>query len=245
MLRVFKLLLVCLVALLLSAMAWQRQLMYFPTHHERSNGLTEWRHNGELFGYSRPVAAPQNVWLMTHGNGGQASDRAYAIPSFSLGDAVYILEYPGYGRRPGTPSRESINEAARQAYLLLRQRYPGRPVCVAGESLGSGPASFLATVTPPPDKLVLIAPFDKLHRVGQYHYPFLPVRLLLADDWDNVKTLRGYRGPVEIFGARADEVIPVRFARALAESRPGTVFHEVDGGHNDWATPGRVSIRNP
>lgn len=245
MFRLLKLLAVCLVALLLSAMAWQRQLLYFPTHHERSNGLIEWRHEGELLGFSRQAATPRNVWLMTHGNGGQASDRAYAIPSFAAADAVYILEYPGYGRRPGTPSRESINEAARQAYLLLRLQYPKRPVCVVGESLGSGPASFLATVKPPPDKIVLIAPFDKLYRVGQHHYPFLPVRLLLADDWDNVKTLKGYRGPVEIFGARDDEVIPVRFARALAESRPGTAFNEIEGGHNDWATPGRVSIRNP
>ncbi len=243
--RLLKLLLVCLAALVLSAMAWQRQLLYFPTHHDRDNGLIPWRDKGELIGFSRPVTTPVNVWLMTHGNGGQASDRAYAIPSFSSTDAVYILEYPGYGRRQGTPSKSSINEAAKRAYLLLRQQYPDRPVCVVGESLGSGPASFLATVAPPPDKIVLIAPFDKLHRVGQYHYRFLPVRLLLADDWDNVKSLGGYQAKVEIFGAKDDEVIPARFARSLAESRAQTVFHEIPGGHNDWATPGRVSIRNP
>ena len=238
------LLLVCLAPLVLSGAAC-RQLLYFPTHHSRDNGLSEWRYQGETIGFMRPVENPGNVWLMTHGNGGQASDRAYAIPSFSRDDAVYILEYPGYGQRRGSPSRDAFDRAAKQAYLLLRKMYPTTPVCVVGESIGSGPASYLATVQPPPDKIVLVVPFDKLHRVGQYHYPFLPVRLLLSDDWDNVAALKGYRGKVEIFGASHDEVIPIPFARALAESRPATVFHEIDGGHNDWATPGRVRIRNP
>lgn len=243
--RIIILPLLCTVLLVLSGATWQRQLLYFPTHHSRDNGLTQWRHQGELIGFARTVRSARNVWLMLHGNGGQASDRAYAIRSFAAEDAVYILEYPGYGQRPGSPSRKSIDAAAKQAYLLLREKYPATPVCVVGESLGSGAASVLGTVQPPPDKIVLVTPFDKLHRVGQYHYPFLPVRLLIPDDWNNIKSLKGYRGPVEIYGARQDEVIPIKFARSLAESRPGTVFHEIEGGHNDWATPGRVSIRNP
>ncbi len=243
--RILILLLVCLVALVLAAAAWQRQLLYFPTHHSRNNGLSEWRHQGELIGYAREVASPGNVWLLLHGNGGQASDRVYALSSFSGLDSVFILEYPGYGRRPGTPSRKSLDEAARQAYQALRSRFPHTPVCVMGESLGSGPASVLAGQKPPPDKIVLVAPFDKLHRVGSHHYPFLPVRLLLSDDWDNVGSLRDYKGRLEIFGIRDDAVIPMKFAKALADSKPGSTFRVVEGGHNDWATPGRVAVRNP
>ncbi|MBJ6800482.1 alpha/beta hydrolase family protein [Geomonas propionica] len=245
MVRFCRLLLVCLVALVLSAATWQRQLLYFPTHHDRSNGLTPWRDQGEVIGFARIVPSPKNVWLMLHGNGGQAADRAYALPSFSGDDSVYILEYPGYGLRPGAPSKEALNQAAQQGYLLLRQQYPEKPVCVVGESIGSGPACFLAGVQPPPDKIVLVVPFDKLHRVGQHHYWFLPVRLLLPDDWDNIEAVKGYRGKVEIFGAKQDKVIPEKFAKSLAESRLGTVFREIEGGHNDWATPGRVTIRNP
>ncbi|GFO65427.1 alpha/beta hydrolase [Geomonas paludis] len=243
--RCCRLLLVCLVALVLTAATWQRQLLYFPTHHDGSNGLAPWRDQGEVIGFARTVPSPKNVWLMLHGNGGQASDRAYALPSFADEDTVYILEYPGYGQRPGSPSKEALNQAAKQGYLLLRREYPDTPVCVVGESLGSGPACSLAAVQPAPDKIVLVAPFDKLHRVAQYHYWFLPVRLLLPDNWDNIKALKGYQGRVEIFGAREDKVIPEKFAKSLAESRPGTVFREIEGGHNDWSAPGRVSIRNP
>ena len=131
--RILILLLVCLVALILMAAAWQWHLMYFPTHHDRDNGLSEWRHGGALIGFAREVAAPKNVWLMLHGNGGQASDRAYALPSFSNLDSVFILEYPGYGQRPGTPSRKTIDAAAKEAYRLLKSRFPATPLCVAGE----------------------------------------------------------------------------------------------------------------
>ena len=50
---------------------------------------------------------------------------------------------------------------------------------------------------------------------------------------------------MEIFGARDDRIIPFYHAKALADSKPGVVFHEIDGGHNDWPLDGRVSIRNP
>lgn len=245
MIRILILLLVCLVALVLVAAAWQRRLLYFPTHHTESNGLKEWRHEGELIGYSREVAAPRNVWLLTHGNAGQASDRIYALPAFASQDSVFILEYPGYGARPGTPSRKSLDAAARQGYRDLRARFPRTPVCVAGESIGSGPACVLATEQVRPDKIVLVVPFDTLLRLAMHHFPYLPVRILLADDWDNIESLKGYPGRVEIFAAKKDDIIPPAHAKALADSKPGAVLHLVDGGHNDWSTSGQVAIRNP
>ncbi len=229
------------VALLL----FQRKLLYFPTHHTETHGLTPWQINGQLVGYARLVAHPQNIWLLTHGNGGQAADRSYALPCFSPHDTVYILEYPGYGSRAGSPGKQSFDAAATQAYWWLRRTYPALPVCVAGESIGSGPAALLAQQSLPPDKIALVVPFDSLVNVAQEHYPWLPVRLLLQDRWDNSAALRGYRGQVEIFGAVDDRIIPLAHARALAASVPRAVFHVVPGGHNDWSQGGAVRLRNP
>jgi hypothetical protein len=205
--------------------------------------LSVWQHDGQIIGYARHAAAPGTVWLFLHGNAGQASDRTYALPSFSVADSVYFLEYPGYSLRPGSPSLLSINAAARQAYELLRAQFPTVPVCVAAESLGCGPAAFLATNPRPPDKIVLILPFDTLAAVAARHYPFLPVRLLLRDNWDNIAALRDYQGQLELFAARADTIIPISHARALAASKPASVFHTIDGGHNDWADGNKVKIR--
>ncbi len=234
---------VAYLALVVLCALFQRKLLYIPSHETGSNGLTEWRQGDLLIGYARLVPSPETVWLFLHGNAGQAADRTYILPSFSPRDAVYILEYPGYGSRPGSPSMVSINEAARQAYELLRGQYPGRPVCLAAESIGCGPASFLAQTPNSPEKIVLLLPFDTLANVAARHYRFLPVRWLLHDNWDNIAALMYYRGELELYGARADTIIPISHARTLAESKPASVFRVIEGDHNDWADGAKVRIR--
>ncbi|MBU1054155.1 MAG: alpha/beta hydrolase [Proteobacteria bacterium] len=223
----------------------ERMFLFFPSHNPHNNSLTPWNRNGETIGYSRMVESPKNVWLMLHGNAGQASDRLYAIPCFSDKDSIFILEYPGYGDRKGVPSKESFNHAAKEAYLFLRGTYPDIPVCVAGESIGSGPASYLATLDNKPVKLVLIVPFDKLSLVAKEHFPSFLVWLILKDNWDNIEALSNYKGAIDIFGAEADAIIPVQHAKALAASVPGSKLVIIDGGHNDWSYEGKVKIRNP
>jgi pimeloyl-ACP methyl ester carboxylesterase len=225
--------------------ALQRKALFYPSHHDRENGLERWLHDGVLIGYSRQVPEPANVWLFLHGNGGQAADRAYVLGAFSERDSVFIMEYPGYGARPGKPSRRAIDGAALEAYEMLRTRFSGKPVCVAAESIGSGPASTLAQAKVPPAKLVFIVPFDNLKSVAKDHVRYLPVSLLLAGSWDNVAALANFDGAVEVYGAENDEVIPVGHARALSASRPQAQFQLIPGGHNSWPNQRAVRIRNP
>jgi len=233
----------CLVVFL-GRSSLERRFLFYPTHRAPDSGLATWTRNGQVIGYVRQVQSPENVWLMLHGNAGQASDRSYALPSFSPNDSVYILEYPGYGNRQGAPSRRSLDRAAQEAYKLLRVTYPDLPVCVVSESIGSGPASVLSALSQPPDKFVLIVPFDKLSLVAEDHFPSFLVRLLLTDNWDNIKALSHYQGPVEIFGAESDTIIPVRHAKALAAAIARSRLTIIPGGHNDWPFGGQVRIRN-
>jgi hypothetical protein len=235
---------VLVVCSILGCSSIERKLLFYPSHHAADNGLAAWTRNGEIIGYSRPVASPSNIWLMIHGNAGQACDRAYAIASFSPNDSVFILEYPGYGNRKGTPSRKAFNKAAEEAYLFLREQNPKLPICVVAESIGSGPGSSLTKLNPPPDKLVLIVPFDKLSLVARDHFPAFVVALLLRDNWDNVESLSTYKGPVEIFAAEGDTVIAPSHAKALAAAIPSSKLTVVKGGHNDWAAQPEVRIRN-
>jgi len=222
----------------------QRKVLFFPSHNVGDNGFAHWVRDGKTIGFAREAADPRNVWLMLHGNGGQAADRAFAMFAFDPADSVYILEYPGYGQRAGKPSRRAFDKAAREGYADLRARFPGKPLCIVGESLGSGPASMLSQENPAPDKIVLVVPFDRITDVAHDHVRWLPVSLILMGTWDNIEALRGYRGPIEIFGAEQDEVIDVRHARALAESVPQAKFHLIGGGHG-WANGRDVAFRNP
>jgi pimeloyl-ACP methyl ester carboxylesterase len=234
-----------LIVGLLSVLGCQslvRRVLFYPTHDVFETSLAPWKHGEELIGYGREVPEPRHVWLMLHGNGGQAAHRTYALHAFDGRDSVYVLEYPGYGHRKGTPSRRAFDAAAKEAYAALRARFPDRRICVAGESLGSGPASVLASATPPPDKIVLVVPFDSIRSVGRHHTTWLPTSLILAGTWDNIAALRDYRGPVEIFAAERDEVIPASHARALAKSLPQARFHLIPGGHG-WANGRDVTFR--
>ena len=220
----------------------QRNLLYFPTHHAADPAMLPWTVNGETIGFHRSVPTPQTVWLMMHGNGGQAGDRTYVLPRMSAKDSLYVLEYPGYGRRDGQPSQATINAAALAAYQALRREFPATPIGVLGESIGSGPASTLASASPAPDKIILVVPFDTLANVAARHFPFLPVRLMLRDRWDNIAALRAYTGPLEIYAALDDEIINFAHAKNLGAQLPGAKFIAIKGGHNSWSASNRVKI---
>jgi hypothetical protein len=239
-----KIVLTIFITLLAVVIVFQRKILFYPSHRSETNGLAAWTIDGRLIGYARKVDNPKNVWLFIHGNAGQATDRAYALKCFSDRDSVFILEYPGYGNREGSPTKASFNSAAEEAYRGLRKAYPNIPVCVIGESIGSGPASSLTRLDEQPDKLVLVVPFDNLASVVRDHLPLIPAGLVLFDRWDNVEAIKGYSGKVEIFGAIDDLVIPIHHARTLAKSLPMAVFHEIPGDHNDWCQSGVVKIRN-
>jgi uncharacterized protein len=232
------------ILLVIGCQMVQRKVLFYPSHDTQENGFTRWEHARQVIGYARLAKDPENIWLMLHGNGGQASGRTYALPAFSERDSLYILEYPGYGARDGTPSRRSFDAAAREGYDALRAAFPGLRIGVVGESLGSGPAAMLSRATPAPDKIVFIVPFDTLKSVGAEHFPRILVSVVLASSWDNIEAMKGFSGPVEVFGAERDEVIAVAHARALAVSIPQAKFHLIPGGHG-WANQTNVTVRFP
>ncbi|WP_221029253.1 alpha/beta hydrolase [Actomonas aquatica] len=240
--RILIVVLVLYGVLLVGVAMGQRSLLYYPTHYDIEGPLGPWRVGGEAIGFAREVAAPREVWLMLHGNGGQAAQRGYVLEHVAEEAAVFVLEYPGYGDRAGKPSRESINAAAQAAWLTLRKRFPGVPMGVIGESIGTGPACELAGVAEPPDKIVLWTPYDRLVDVAKERFRWLPVGLLLRDKWDNGAALQAYGGAVEIYAAKQDEVIPIQHARRLHERVPAARWIEMEGGHNSWRWEGVLRV---
>src|SRR6266436_4987086 len=99
----------------------QRSMLFFPTHAAPSSRLTPWSDGSRTIGYCREVPNAHTVWLMMHGNAGQAADRDYVLGCMSDHDSLYVLEYPGYGLREGKPSWESLSAADLPALLLARK----------------------------------------------------------------------------------------------------------------------------
>ncbi|HEX5219374.1 MAG TPA: alpha/beta hydrolase, partial [Verrucomicrobiae bacterium] len=210
---------------------FQRRLIYVPARLSPSvaessatqNGFLPWRNQAnELIGWQMPAnGASTGVVLIVHGNAGFAGDRDYLarpIHDAAMVD-VFVLEYPGYGARAGSPSRASFIKAAEEAFALLPA---GKPRYLVAESLGAGVATHLAKAhAPEVAGMALFVPYHSLAWVAQRTMPLLPAGLLLRDRFEPAEDLKSYQGPIKVVVAENDEVIPAEAGRRLFESYDG------------------------
>jgi pimeloyl-ACP methyl ester carboxylesterase len=218
----------------------QRSLIYHPCREKpaalvaraKAHGFENWQSaHGEFMGWkrlskTRPAIAGV---LILHGNAGCALDWTHYADGLQRSAAldVYLLEYPGYGGRPGSPSQESLfrsGTAALQALDSVRRVY------LVGESLGTGVAAYLAGSFPDRvSAVLLVAPFNNLSAVAQHHLKIFPARCMLRDKFRSDRWLRHYSGPVGFLLAGRDRVVPIRFGRRL--------YHSYAGPKRLWVMP--------
>jgi len=231
----------------LAVAIFQRRLIYFPRiippglaeGAAAELGFVPWRNpSGQIIGWKLPATpSPVASILITHGNAGCAIDRGYLANPIHVAAPVdiYVLEYPGYGSREGSPDKRSFLAAGEEAFGLLTN---GLPKYLVSESIGAGVACYLAKAhSTNVAGLVLFMPYHDLASVAQRKMPLLPAYLLLLDRFNPAECLRDYRGPVKIVLAGADEIIPVESGRRLFEGYPGPKNLQIIPGahHNDVA----------
>jgi fermentation-respiration switch protein FrsA (DUF1100 family) len=83
----------------------------------------------------------------------------------------------------------------------------------------------------------LRSPFTSLADVGQFHYPFLPVKTLLRDRFSVVDHVARYEGPLLIVAGEADTIVPPAQSRRVAQAAGGLSRFVLipDADHNDRA----------
>jgi pimeloyl-ACP methyl ester carboxylesterase len=172
-----------------------------------------------------------------HGNAGHVGHRVYYVKALvPRGLRVILAEYPGYGPRPGAVGEASmVADAARTVALAHRQH--GGPLLLVGESLGAAVAAAAAAQHRDLcTGLLLITPWDRLAHVGAHHYPWLPVKWMLRDEYDTRSQLARFDRPVLVAVAEHDSIVPARFGRALHDALPGPkrLVSIPRSEHNDW-----------
>jgi hypothetical protein len=73
--------------------------------------------------------------------------------------------------------------------------------------------------------------------IGQHHYRFLPVRLLLRDRFAAIDKIQRIRVPLLVIAGGHDRIIPIENSRRLYDAAvaPKTLLVIPDADHNDDA----------
>lgn len=230
-LRLLRIFAIAYIALALTVAGCQNKMIYHPRVNPepvllrmaKENGVQPWRDStGALIGWRRANPTAKARMLIFHGNAIDAVERAQYLRTFdALGWETFVMEYPGYGARPGTPGMDAFFAAGRAAIATL-QAADTRPIILLGESIGSGTACAMAGEMPEQiSGVLLVVPLARLVEVAAHVMPWLPVSVLLRDAYDNIATLAKYRGPVVIVVAANDEIVGADQGRKLHESYSG------------------------
>lgn len=184
------------------------------------------------------------AWLLLfHGNGGTAcASLSFAEKLASLPIGIALAEYPGYEGDSEKPSQESLLANALAIYDFLKFDKPEVPIMLYGESLGTGVATYVASRRKTLG-LMLQSPYTSAVDVGQYRYPFLPVRPLTHNPFPAYEWAPQVEAPVLILHGTADWSVPIRFGEEESKHFKHLArFVKIEGaGHNDVTEkePGR------
>ncbi|MGW6378935.1 alpha/beta hydrolase [Rhodococcus sp. NPDC055112] len=245
-------------ALLVALWVCQRRLIYLPggaapgqAAHVIDGAEDVWltTSDGLRLGawYVPPTATDRGVTvLVANGNAGNRADRAPLARALArAGFGTLLFDYRGYGGNPGRPSEDglALDVRAARRHLVDERAVPQERLLYFGESLGTGVVAELATEHRPAG-LMLRSPFVDLATLGQRHYPFLPVRLLLWDNFPVAESVARIDAPTTVVYGTADTIVPPDHSELVAECAAGPVVRVVvpGAGHNDAELVGGAEV---
>jgi len=193
-----------------------------------------------------PTCQPTAFVLAFIGN----ADRAEYAAQRSVEDwadrpvEVWAVNYPGYGGSTGPARLAAIGPAALAAYDSLRAVAGNRPIFLSGMSLGTAaalhvsanrPVAGLVLQNPPPLRKMI------LERYGWWNLWLIagPAAAHIPSDLDSLANARRTNAPGVFLLAQNDQVVPPRFARAVADNYAGEkrLIPLPGADHNDSPAP--------
>ncbi|MGV3633461.1 MAG: alpha/beta hydrolase [Pseudorhodoplanes sp.] len=237
--------LVCYAGLVAVMYLAQRALMYFPYTVRIAPQDADFPQASEvelkaadgvrILAWTVPPKEGKPVILYLHGNGGSLAHRVSRFRRLiDDGTGLVALSYRGYGGSDGSPTEQGLIADARAAYDFARTTYPDSKIVVWGESLGSGVAVAIAGEKDVA-AVILEAPFTSAADVAFSAYPFLPVSLLMKDQFRSDARIGRVKAPVLIMHGERDRVVPFRQGERLSAmaNEPKRFVRFPEGGHED------------
>ena len=236
------------LAFALSIYQKQRALMYTPIleklsrsdvgvqnvkiiHIETEDGL-------RLEGWYVPPQKENNkIIVFFHGNGQNIGSSYSGVAQLIKdGYGLLMVEYRGYAGHKGTFTEQGVYKDCRAFIDWLSQTHQVKysDMILYGESLGAAVAVQMASEYDA-HALILLAPFSSMVDIARARYPYLPVSLLLEDQYLSDKKIQQIRMPILIMHGNRDRVIDIESGGKLFEAanEPKKFVEFPQGGHNN------------
>lgn len=224
----------------------QRWLMYRPPEttvrsparagfSQASTVRIKTKDGEQLIAWFVPPTEGKPIVLFFHGN---AEILAWRVKRFQVltqdGIGLLAVSFRGYAGSTGSPTEAGLIADGEAAYAFTASRYPARKIAIWGYSLGSGVAVRLAAAHPVA-KLVLEAPYTSAVDIAAAHYPFMPVRLLMHDQFHSIDYIKDIHAPLLILHGAKDKVVPIAQGEKMfaAANEPKRFVRFPNGQHTD------------
>lgn len=183
---------------------------------------------GKLAAWYEPPQAGKPLILYFRGNSESFSREHARYEAMEAdGYGFVAFDYRGFGGSPGEISQTHVLEDGLAAYDWTAKK--GFPIVIWGRSLGSGPATYVASERKT-DGLFLETPFDSATAVGRDRYWYLPVDLLMSDKYPVDQWIGKVAAPVFVAHGTADKTI--------AEYHGQRVYDLAPNKAGIWIEPG-------
>lgn len=246
MIKILIFLILSYAVILLLFYVSQRKLIYFPDQLasdsiqarlvQMQEIVLDTDDGLHLMAWYKPSHANLPTIVYFHGNAGNISHRAFIVkPFLDVGLGVLLVSYRGYSNNPGHPDEKGLYKDGRAAvHFLLQQHIPLSCIVLYGESIGSAVAIQMATEFNVGGN-ILQSPFTSLGEIGQFHYPYFPVKWLIKDKFDSLTKAKLIKSPTFLLYGLRDDIVPPQFSLKLYEAiqAPKRKVALEKNGHND------------
>jgi len=190
--------------------------------HENGNKI-----NALLF---KTNQSSKGVVLYFHGNSRNLQHWGRFVNKFlSRGYDVFMIDYQGYGKSDGEVGQQAFYDDAMLAYEYVKKEYQD-DIIIYGRSLGTGPASYIATKVDA-KMLFLTTPFYSIPDVVKVQAPYIWIPFALKTVFPNYKHVPDARMPVHIAHGDNDNIVPLESGLKLKPLlREGDSFTVIEGG---------------
>lgn len=163
--------------------------------------------NKKLNGLLFKTPNPKGLVFYVHGNAGSLDSWGSIAKNYTdLGYDIFILDYRGFGKSEGEiENQDQVFQDLIFAYNKLITKYDRNKVVIIGYSIGTGLATYLASIENP-KKLILQAPYFNFLELSSGRVPFVP-DFLKKFKFETNKYIVKVKSPIYIFHGNKDQVI--------------------------------------